>query len=328
MDIIFWSLGAILNFLNPQVPAAQEWYFSRSGYAEYQKTFRHYYDYGEYLPQENLFYSDDSVEDAGLLESEAGLELTDLLENPAYGPQSEGAIEGGEVNIPEAFYRKNDNTLSYFQYGEEKLSVLKLPQGTALVSVNSNEIIQRLYGDDNLLREKTFWKSKSQLGADPVRTIIFEYSDSEEKNLYRTYESDKESQTYTENIYNQNGKCTSIKKWVMNEEKGRLIQSEQFLIYDEENRIKEKKYNEYITSGNKSKVKFKQRYLYDYKDFAESPDEDFYENNVLRVSKKNIDDKKKIITYYFDDDFKMQVLYEHGIKVKETVFYNNQEVQR
>ncbi|MBO6176677.1 MAG: hypothetical protein J6O39_03965 [Treponema sp.] len=328
MEIIFLSLGAILNFLNPHVPASQEWYFSRSVYSDYSKTFYHYYEYGEYLPSENLFSDDQSYEAADVLGYESGVELTDVLENPAFGPQSEGALNGEGSFIPETFERKNDNTLAFFEYGEEKLSVNKIPEGTSIVSVNKNEVIQRIYGEDNLLKEKTFWKNSSEKTETPAKKIIFTYSSDEQKKLIRTFEENFQGGIFIENIYGQNGKCTQIKKWAAGEDNRKYLTSVQNYLYDEENRVTEKKVKEYSVENDRSRLKYSQRNVYAYKDFTDEADEDFYENGELRVSTKHIDDKIKNITYFFDDDFKLVVRYEHGIKVSETVYHKDTEVKR
>lgn len=328
MEIIFLSLGAILNFLNPHVPASQEWYFSRSVYSDYSKTFHHYYEYGEYLPYENLFSEDQSYETAHSLGFESGVELTDILENPAFGPQSEGAVNGDGEFIPETFERKNDNTLAFFEYGEEKLSVNKIPDGTSIVSVNKNEVIQRIYGEDNLLKEKTFWNTSSEKTEAPVKKILFTYSSDEQKKLIRTYEENIKESLFVENIYGQNGRCSQIKKWQNGEDNRKYLISVQDFLYDELNRVIEKKLTEYSVENNKSRIKFSQRNVYSYHDFADEADEDFYENGELRVSAKHVDDKVKTVTYFFDDDFKLVVRYEHGIKVSETVYYKDNEIKR
>src|SRR5574344_1127642 len=91
------------------------------------------------------------------LDTETDVPLPSELENPQYGPQSEGSdlLAGGasgseekKVSAAEKQYINSQNRLRLFEYGEEILSINKSPKGErSIVSVNDKTITRLRYDD-------------------------------------------------------------------------------------------------------------------------------------------------------------------------------------
>lgn len=89
-----------------------------------------------------------------------GIPLPDGLENPKFGPQSEGSsLATGEavggVSVAEKQFLNAQERLRLFSYGEEEFEVLKTFSGREmLVSVNADTVVRTVYDERYRVKER------------------------------------------------------------------------------------------------------------------------------------------------------------------------------
>lgn len=133
-----------------------------------------YYDEDDSI-SENMI----SIED---LESLNHMKTLEELENPEFGPQSEGSglVTGeDESGAAESFYLDSIARLRLFEYGEEQFSVSRSSSNSNLknlISVNSKTFTNRIYDDKyKLVALKVYQNSSSVADSKILKQVTYFY---------------------------------------------------------------------------------------------------------------------------------------------------------
>ncbi len=133
-----------------------------------------YYDEDDSI-SENMI----SIED---LESLNHMKTLEELENPEFGPQSEGSglVTGeDESGAAESFYLDSIARLRLFEYGEEQFSVSRSSSNSNLknlISVNSKTFTNRIYDDKyKLVGLKVYQNSSSVADSKILKQVTYFY---------------------------------------------------------------------------------------------------------------------------------------------------------
>lgn len=321
MNIIPLLIDMCLNLFPGEKPRLQRWLISRPDFRNVMEMrlenqgMTSLYEEIKVLSEQNAVSEegDEEVKEGEVsgtdLEAE-GVALSDEIENPALPEQ-----KGDGKNAPEEIIRKTSGSFTGFSYGEEILELMEVPEGTVLVSVNRDLIVQRTYNKDRKLVSRLVWKN----GTDSKSQILLSrkdwlYAGEERKTLRRITEEDFQHKTATETLMTDEQKIKSLKVWSSGDDGNRTLIKSCSYSYDEQKRLSALS-TVTVYEGKEKKA----RLVYNYKENIEEPDERYYENGVLRSFTEHKNEREKVITYYFDGGFKVRAFYEDGEKVRETV---------
>ena len=141
----------------------------------------------EQIADSDFYYDEDdsisenmiSIED---LESLNHMKTLEELENPEFGPQSEGSglVTGeDESGAAESFYLDSIARLRLFEYGEEQFSVSRSSSNSNLknlISVNSKTFTNRIYDDKyKLVALKVYQNSSSVADSKILKQVTYFY---------------------------------------------------------------------------------------------------------------------------------------------------------
>ena len=141
----------------------------------------------EQIADSDFYYDEDdsisenmiSIED---LESLNHMKTLEELENPEFGPQSEGSglVTGeDESGAAESFYLDSIARLRLFEYGEEQFSVSRSSSNSNLknlISVNSKTFTNRIYDDKyKLVGLKVYQNSSSVADSKILKQVTYFY---------------------------------------------------------------------------------------------------------------------------------------------------------
>lgn len=141
----------------------------------------------EQIADSDFYYDEDdsisenmiSIED---LESLNHMKTLEELENPEFGPQSEGSglVTGeDESGDAESFYLDSIARLRLFEYGEEQFSVSRSSSNSNLknlISVNSKTFTNRIYDDKyKLVALKVYQNSSSVADSKILKQVTYFY---------------------------------------------------------------------------------------------------------------------------------------------------------
>lgn len=346
MKVIAFLSAAIFFSQNP----CEQWYFSKL-----QKTDSESYkaeNFSLKTQAENSGFYNQSEESAALENEEfdfyedafeeEGAALLEELENPEFGPQSEGVLEEGKISSEvERIYRNPFNRIKYFEYGEETLSVGNFNGSKEIISVNESVVVMKKYNEEFCLAKKIEWDNSTE-SADKklLRETDYTYG-SETGNLILQSEKNYQASVFTQTYYGKHKLPVRIVVWNMNEG-GNKISRVLDYEYDEKNRVVAEKTLSYFysqTSGGKtSRTQKEEKKLYTYKNQSDEPEEEnetelepdmeYFVDGTLRVTVFYEDENVRTETLYFDGGFKIINRYENEIKVKEIILNNDVETNR
>jgi len=292
---------------------------------------------------------------------EADVPLPGGLENPEFGPQSEGSVLAQEGNVAadaaEKQYVNSQNRLRLFEYGEEQLSFNQTAQGQrSIVSVNKDVVTRRQYDDAYHILNTIVWKNGATTkGSIIVKKITYTYPQNEkiandakpvfvveerpvEKKLMETtfdssgnpvlvvyshFEDDKDAVVAKKD----DGSDEVLpQKKVIDKKTARSFNAENKLLAEEETVYYEE--NDPLRYGKKRPATVTRKNVYAYTLKSDVPDFKFYENNVLRMATVYHNKDEYENTMYFDGGYVVKATYAHGRKIMEILYQNGSELKR
>lgn len=251
------------------------------------------------------------------------------LENPLYGPQSEGSALD-DINAAEVFYTNSMERLALFEYGEEEFVSPKALCGrNTIVNVNDDIIVRTEYDDFYRTLERTVWKNESSVSASTIITRTrYTYPDEKTRIPKFCGQEYLDEGRYVETKYNYAGKPTEIVDYgVKKTDSGgasRILKKKNTYTYDVELRLAMETENENFEDGTSKSSKK----IYTYSAVSKIPSVSYYENNELRIQTDYKAENDYVQTIFFDGNYKISAEYKDNEKISEIVFLNDVEVSR
>lgn len=236
--------------------------------------------------------------------------LLELEDNNSGSIQTEEDYD----KLVEMDYLNSNSELFYQEFGSELFLPKKLNDGKSIITIVNNDEIKRFFYDDLYrVEKKEYWSNKSS----PItknKTEDYEYDEDSFKPVSLTVTENQSRKRY---FYGDNGLPYQLKIYDLIDKKY-VLQSKTDYVYDGEKRLIKEEQTNYIYKDLKITDTFVKKHLFKYK-FEDIPaDEDYYEDDVLKMQLKHSKVKGTYTQHiFFDSNFSVKTFYEDDIKIKE-----------
>lgn len=255
------------------------------------------------------------------------------LENPLYGPQSQGSVMDflvDGINAAEVLYKNSMDQLALFEYGEEFFVAPSVLCGRkSLVAVNKDSITRTEYDDFYRVLEKTVWKNGSTSSQSTMSSRVrYTYENNQSKIPKFCGQEDLDGARYIETRYNRDGKITEVVDYDVGRTSNggvkRILKKKNNYAYDVSSRLVMESELENFDNGNSKSTKK----IYSYTSASKIPSVSYYEEGELRIKTEYVNENDYIQTVYFDEGFKIATEFRDGERVLEITYMGDNEVRR
>lgn len=235
-----------------------------------------------------------------------------------------------EKAVYERRLKDGSEKLTFFQYGEEVITVQTKGLDRTFVYSDKKKISRKSYDAEMRLVKKEVWNRTNSSVAVPEMVQTYEY-DGGTKPVSSVVKKNSENHII---CYDSNGKIVSSENYCVykkdDKAAGRLYK-ESFTSwkYDENGKLVEKVSTVYEYNKIFTKVlgQFVRKEQYQYKVSDSIPDYFYYENDELRLSTVYDSEDSYVSTMLFDGGFVIESYYKNGRRSKD-IYYLNGIVRR
>lgn len=258
-------------------------------------------DTGEWVEQVLLQIEEEKI-------AESLSELEDNNKSSLMSPEED------YENLVEKNCLNSNSELFYQEFGSEIFIPKKLSDGKSVVTIVNNDEIKRFFYDQLYrIEKKEFWTNKIS-PVTRIKTEEYEYDEDSLKPLTLTVSDNAYRKRY---YYQEDGIPYELKIYELKDKKY-ILQSKTRYVYDDEKRLLKEEQINYTYSNMKITDTFVKKHIFKYNFEGIPADEDYYEDDVLKMSTKHSDVKGTYTQHiFFDDKFSVKIFYEDDIKIKE-----------